>query len=160
MNEEASVLDAIKANPEDLVFRLVYADWLEDRGDARSEYLRVDAELQGLIHALAANESATEKIRQLQSRLRKLGKTLDSAWTDIFDALRPRLFRCRTCRKVLSAKDAINTNPRNYRKMKTSRYCKVCYEDAVRSQLQRGLESSGGRSSAERDYHGGSSEDD
>jgi len=28
MNEEAPFLDAIKANPEDLFLRLVYADWL------------------------------------------------------------------------------------------------------------------------------------
>jgi uncharacterized protein (TIGR02996 family) len=161
MNEEAPFLDAIKANPEDLFLRLVYADWLEERGDPRSEYLRVDGKLQELTGPSAPNElTAGAQVRQLRARLRKLGKTLNPIWIALLNELRPRFFRCSACGKVIAAKEAIDTNPRGYRKMKTSRYCKPCYEDAVRSQLHRGLNPSSRRSSAERDYHGGASDDD
>lgn len=46
MSEEQSFLAALKANPADDTTRLVYADWLDDRGDAaRAEYLRAVVEL-------------------------------------------------------------------------------------------------------------------
>jgi uncharacterized protein (TIGR02996 family) len=35
MNEEESFLLAIQESPEDGSLRLVYADWLEEHGDAR-----------------------------------------------------------------------------------------------------------------------------
>ena len=98
MNEEASFLVGIKANPDDLSLRSVYADWLEDRGDARNEYLRVDVELQKLMGSLSSL-AGDSKIRHLRGRLKMLGKTLDLAWVAVFDALRPKLFRCRGCRK-------------------------------------------------------------
>ena len=161
MNDEARFLDAIKANPQDMVLRLVYADWLEECGDARCEYLRIDGQLQELMDASAANESFTDpKVRQLRSQLKKLAKTLDANWVAFFDALRPKFVCCRACRKVIAAEEAIDTNPRSYRKMKTSRYCKLCFEDAVRSQLHRGSDSPGRRSSAASDYHGEASDDD
>lgn len=44
--EEQPFLDEIRANPDDDAARLVYADWLEERGDVRAEYLRVEVEYQ------------------------------------------------------------------------------------------------------------------
>jgi uncharacterized protein (TIGR02996 family) len=42
MSEEQSFLDALAANPADDTTRLVYADWLDERGEsAKSEYLRL-----------------------------------------------------------------------------------------------------------------------
>ena len=38
-------LHEIAANPDDESARLIYADWLEDRGDARAEFVRVQCEL-------------------------------------------------------------------------------------------------------------------
>jgi uncharacterized protein (TIGR02996 family) len=38
---EAVFLDEIRANPSDNTARLVYADWLEERGSPRAAYLRV-----------------------------------------------------------------------------------------------------------------------
>src|SRR5438045_2432766 len=38
--DDANFLQAILAAPEDDALRLVYADWLDDRGDPRGEYLR------------------------------------------------------------------------------------------------------------------------
>ncbi len=43
MTEEQAFLDAIKANPSDRALRLIYADWLEERGDERAAALRVDS---------------------------------------------------------------------------------------------------------------------
>src|SRR5262249_54543890 len=39
--EEEAFLKSISANPPDNTARLVYADWLEERGDLRADYLRV-----------------------------------------------------------------------------------------------------------------------
>jgi uncharacterized protein (TIGR02996 family) len=55
VDKEAPFLSAIKANPDDAVARLVYADWLEERGDARSEFLRLQVEsdrMRGRLHEL------------------------------------------------------------------------------------------------------------
>ncbi len=45
MNSEQGFLDAIRAAPADEVNRLVYADWLEEQGDPRARYLRMELEL-------------------------------------------------------------------------------------------------------------------
>jgi uncharacterized protein (TIGR02996 family) len=42
--EEAAFIDAIYASPEDEVPRLIYSDWLDERGDARGSYLRAELE--------------------------------------------------------------------------------------------------------------------
>jgi len=160
MTDESTFLDSIKANPEDLFLRQVYADWLEERGDPRSEYLRVDGELQQTLNSLSPNASRTEpKIRQLRARLRKLAKPLDAAWVALFDELRPQILRCRACGKIVSGKEAIDTNPYNYRKMKSTRYCRLCYEDAVRGLLSNRGYDSGSSSGDDRSYHGGARDD-
>jgi uncharacterized protein (TIGR02996 family) len=41
MSLEASFLRAIREEPDDDAPRLIYADWLEERGDPRGEYLRL-----------------------------------------------------------------------------------------------------------------------
>jgi uncharacterized protein (TIGR02996 family) len=47
MNEQEGFLEAILANPDDDQLRLIYADWLEERGDPRGEFIRVQMELAG-----------------------------------------------------------------------------------------------------------------
>ena len=42
MNDEPGLLRAIDDDPHDDAARLVYADWLEERGDLRSHYLRLE----------------------------------------------------------------------------------------------------------------------
>jgi uncharacterized protein (TIGR02996 family) len=42
---ESAFLDALAADPSDHTTRLVYADWLEERGDPRAAYVRADAAL-------------------------------------------------------------------------------------------------------------------
>src|ERR1700722_14961170 len=45
VNEMALFLEAIAADPVDETSRLVFADWLEERGDWRAEFLRLDRSL-------------------------------------------------------------------------------------------------------------------
>ncbi len=42
--EEEGFLRAIGANPDDEATRLVYADWLEERGDPLGEFLRIQCQ--------------------------------------------------------------------------------------------------------------------
>src|SRR5262245_34868528 len=48
MNIETHFLEAIRANPGDVACRLVYADWLEERGDPRAELIRIEEEMRPL----------------------------------------------------------------------------------------------------------------
>src|SRR5262249_24416206 len=73
MGEEDRFLQAILASPEDVSLRLVYADWLEERGDPRGEFLRLDTEAMQLTAQGEAGPS-------LQMRLQELQSTLDPAW--------------------------------------------------------------------------------
>ena len=45
MNDDSGFLQAIRDNPDDDAHRLVYADWLQERGDPRGEDLRLECEL-------------------------------------------------------------------------------------------------------------------
>ena len=44
MNDEAAFLAAIRATPNDPTDRLVFADWLDERNDARGELIRIEEE--------------------------------------------------------------------------------------------------------------------
>ncbi len=63
---EAGFLNAIRADPTDAATRLIYADYLEERGDVRCELLRLDARLAepGLDYA----EFDTLRVRAKQVR--------------------------------------------------------------------------------------------
>src|SRR5437588_3706822 len=43
--EEMAFRQAIIDNPDDDTRRLIFADWLEERGDPRAEFIRVQCEL-------------------------------------------------------------------------------------------------------------------
>jgi uncharacterized protein (TIGR02996 family) len=45
MSEENAFIQAVLADPDDDTVRLVFADWLEERGDPRAEFIRVQCEL-------------------------------------------------------------------------------------------------------------------
>jgi uncharacterized protein (TIGR02996 family) len=71
--EEDRFIQAILADPDDASIRLVYADWLEERGDPRGEFLRLEAALMG-----ASRED--ERWEAMASRLRELRATVDRDW--------------------------------------------------------------------------------
>jgi uncharacterized protein (TIGR02996 family) len=66
MSEEHGFLDALDESPDDGLTRLAYADWLEERGDARAELLRLE-------EALRVGDP-------LPARLWALHGTLDAEW--------------------------------------------------------------------------------
>jgi len=68
MTEEAAFLDAIAAAPEDTALRLCYADWLEERGDGRSEYLRLLAAFEGLERDAPTAAEVLDSLHRLQLR--------------------------------------------------------------------------------------------
>jgi uncharacterized protein (TIGR02996 family) len=57
MQDEEALFQAILDNPDDEALRLVYADFLEERGDPRAEFIRVQC---GLAHLDAADPRRTE----------------------------------------------------------------------------------------------------
>jgi uncharacterized protein (TIGR02996 family) len=73
MSREQSLLEAIRENPHDDSLRLIYADWLEERGDPRSEFLRLECRIQRLPEAGADYQA-------LRQRLSELGAGLDVRW--------------------------------------------------------------------------------
>jgi uncharacterized protein (TIGR02996 family) len=71
--DDDSFLRALDANPSDDTLRRVYADWLEERGDDRGEFLRVAVALRGL-------PADNERFLDLLHRLRGLRSAVPAAW--------------------------------------------------------------------------------
>lgn len=70
---DADFLRDLSARPHDDTLRTVYADWLEERGDLRGEYLRLELELTGL-------ERTDPNYAPREERLRTLRLDLSEAW--------------------------------------------------------------------------------
>jgi uncharacterized protein (TIGR02996 family) len=74
--EDRGFLEALAAQPEDDSVRLIYADWLEERGDLRGEYLRITVALARLLvddlHAEDLRRRADELRQQIDPRWRAL----------------------------------------------------------------------------------------
>ena len=64
MHDETAFLQAMQENPEDATLRLIFADWLEERGDPRSELIR-------LLHTLTQSVEVPDR-SNLEDRLRNL----------------------------------------------------------------------------------------
>jgi uncharacterized protein (TIGR02996 family) len=60
--EETAFIHAIQDDPNDNNLRLIYADWLEERGDIRGEYLRLECQL------------------SISARLENLRESIDPSW--------------------------------------------------------------------------------
>ena len=73
MAVEESLLAQLAEHPEDDVTRLVYADWLEERGDRRAEYLRLEL-------ALARSPEGSVEATVLEGRLRVFQPGMDHRW--------------------------------------------------------------------------------
>jgi uncharacterized protein (TIGR02996 family) len=76
MSNEAAFLQAIRARPDDDGLRLVYADWLEECGDARAEFLRIECLLRTVAEADPCH-------RTFRRRLGELGSQVDVRWLAI-----------------------------------------------------------------------------
>jgi uncharacterized protein (TIGR02996 family) len=73
MNDETAFLRAIAENPNDESYRLVFADWLEERGDRRAEFLRLEC-------ALRRMTGWEDDYLDLQARWWELRAELDPTW--------------------------------------------------------------------------------
>lgn len=73
MQDDAFLLSAVQANPRDWPTRLVYADWLEERGDVRAEFLRNH-------YQLATPSARRVPSAKLLARQRALHPRIDPAW--------------------------------------------------------------------------------
>jgi len=87
--EDEEFLDAILEDAGDEGRRLAYADWLEERGDPRAEFLRLE-------HQYLETAPDDARGAEMLERLGELSRTLDSEWVrlirsvelDPLDALR------------------------------------------------------------------------
>lgn len=68
MSSAAEFMPAIHADPDDDVPRLIYADWLEDRGDPRGEFIRVQCELADRRTPYFRREELEQRERELLAR--------------------------------------------------------------------------------------------
>jgi uncharacterized protein (TIGR02996 family) len=81
MTHDDAFLQAILENPDDDAPRLIYADWLEERGDPRGEFIRIQCQLA----ALSANH---ERRSVLERHERELLEHHQDRW---LGQLRPSL---------------------------------------------------------------------
>jgi uncharacterized protein (TIGR02996 family) len=73
MPQERHFLAAIEAQPDDRTSRLVYADWLDERGDSRGELIRIEEEMRGIpIHS--------DRYWQLKPRRNELRRSAGKLW--------------------------------------------------------------------------------
>lgn len=71
MPSESTFINAIRENPEDRTLRLIYADWLDETGDARGSLIRLQCELDrvpmGNPHRHVLQHAIRELCREFQS---------------------------------------------------------------------------------------------
>jgi uncharacterized protein (TIGR02996 family) len=75
VNEEEAFLQTIAENADDDLPRLIFADWLEERGDPRGEFIRVQC-------ALARMPPDDPDRPQVEERERGLLGQYEHVWTD------------------------------------------------------------------------------
>jgi uncharacterized protein (TIGR02996 family) len=78
MSADAAFIQAILADPRSDTARLVYADWLDDQGDPRGEYIRIEK-------ALTAKRLSRSKAESLRTQLLSLRKRIPRSWLAVFD---------------------------------------------------------------------------
>jgi uncharacterized protein (TIGR02996 family) len=76
--EDIAFIRAIRENPEDDALRLVYADWLDEHGDPRGEFLRLQ-------HSLADLRKKDPRIADIRRRMEELRASLNIDWLACVD---------------------------------------------------------------------------
>ena len=103
MTDEEAFLAALAERPGDDLTRLVFADWLDERGDGRAAYLR-------LVVEVAARIKANRPYRRLASQVGRLAEGIELTWREVagkrfslrLDSFDPA-FKIWTIRAVLRA---------------------------------------------------------
>jgi uncharacterized protein (TIGR02996 family) len=73
MTDDRAFVNTLLARPTDSTARLVYADWLDERGDVRGEYLRLSVEM-------SRHASKSRRHAVLSERLAALRPGIDPEW--------------------------------------------------------------------------------
>src|SRR5262245_14470066 len=81
MDEERGFLTAIMERPDDDATKLVYADWLEERGDSRAEFLRL------LIKTRQERAISPEQRQRHQDLSSSLAQLRSQEWQELQAAL-------------------------------------------------------------------------
>ncbi len=76
--EDIAFIRAIRENPEDDALRLVYADWLDEHGDPRGEFLRLQ-------HSLIGLRKKDPCVADIRSRMEQLRAGYSDAWLACVD---------------------------------------------------------------------------
>ena len=83
MDDRQAFINAIQAEPNNDIPRLVYADWLEDEGDEQAELIRVQC-------AIQQSAKNTEEQIGLKAREQQLLSIFDQRWIEPLKALHAR----------------------------------------------------------------------
>jgi uncharacterized protein (TIGR02996 family) len=75
MTDRASFLLAVREDPDDLALRLVFADWLDERGDPLGEFIRVQCELEPV-----RDDYDSPRAEELRRRERELLRQHRASW--------------------------------------------------------------------------------
>ncbi|MEK6233085.1 MAG: TIGR02996 domain-containing protein [Planctomycetales bacterium] len=81
MSQEELFLREIDAEPGNQAARLIYADWLEERGDLRADFIRILARLQ-------ETDETDPEFDRLHARKESLRDSIDVAWQQRLGYLR------------------------------------------------------------------------
>ncbi len=76
MTDENAFLDAIASEPKGSPRRLIYADWLEEKGDSRAELIRLEEEMRTLA-------VYSDRYWELKPRRNELRQEADSNWLEV-----------------------------------------------------------------------------
>src|SRR5262249_53104732 len=116
VNQDDPFLRAIAYDPENDTPRLIYADWLEEQGDPRGEYLRLEC-------YLATLAQDNPQFDRLVVRFRELHGRIDPDWR--VAVARSKVERCRLFEFRC---------PKRWEKLRrtadcTVRFCTACHEE-------------------------------
>jgi uncharacterized protein (TIGR02996 family) len=114
MTQDEAFIADILAHPEEPELRLIYADWLEEQGDWRAEYLRLQA-------TLIQHRDDPAALLPLQERLRLLRPQLAPGWVARLDQARVEL-----CHVPLERECPAEWEKMQLTEEPTVRFCETC----------------------------------
>jgi uncharacterized protein (TIGR02996 family) len=116
VNHEHAFLEEILAHPEDEATRLVYADWLEEQGDPRAEFLRLEVAMK--------NEPKKKRRDEMRRHLREMRSGIDPEWLAMMD--QTRVENCASALFAFRCKKRWENLPRSEDNL--TRFCDHCKE--------------------------------
>jgi uncharacterized protein (TIGR02996 family) len=84
--QQDGFLQAIREEPEDDGLRLIYADWLEERGDPQGELIRLQCQIARLDPGASSRAELEDREREILSRYEAawMGAPRSEAWNWVF----------------------------------------------------------------------------